>query len=233
MAKKYVLEAETREKAGKGASRALRREQKIPAVIYGDKKEPIKITLPAKETNLEYNTGQMFTTLCDVKIGKDTHKVLARDVQLHPVKDIVEHVDFLRVTAKTKIVVSVPVHFLNEEEAPGIKEGGSVNIIRYDVDLLCSAVSIPDFIEADLGALNIGDSIKISDITLPEGSSPDITDRDFTIAAIIAPREEEEEEEEEALEGEEGEVAEGEEGEEGEEGAEEGDSADAEESSDK
>ena len=224
MANKYKLDAEMREKAGKGASRALRRDGKVPAVIYGNKEDAIKITLPAKEANIEYYAGHMFTTLCDLKVGNDTHLVLARDVQLHPVKDYVEHIDFLRVTPKTKITVSIPVNFTGEDVSPGIRdEGGSLNVVRYEVDLRCSATSIPDSLDADVSEMNIGDSLKISDVTLPEGATPDITDRDFTIATIIAPRAVVEEEDEEGLEGEEGEVAEGEEGEEAssEEGGEE------------
>ncbi|MDP7142347.1 MAG: 50S ribosomal protein L25/general stress protein Ctc [Alphaproteobacteria bacterium] len=224
MANKYKLDAEMREKAGKGASRALRRDGKVPAVIYGNKEDAIKITLPAKEANIEYYAGHMFTTLCDLKVGNDTHLVLARDVQLHPVKDYVEHIDFLRVTPKTKITVSIPVNFIGEDVSPGIRdEGGSLNVVRYEVDLRCSATSIPDSLDADVSEMNIGDSLKISDVTLPEGATPDITDRDFTIATIIAPRAVVEEEDEEGLEGEEGEVAEGEEGEEAssEEGGEE------------
>lgn len=224
MAQTYKLAGEARERAGKGAARALRRENKVPAVIYGDKKEPVKIALPGKDVNREYYTGHMLSTLCDIDLNGEHHQVLARDVQLDPVKDFVIHVDFLRVTDKTRLVVSVPVNFINEEAAPGIEEGGVLNIVRYEVDLMVRATNIPDHIDADLTGLNIGDALKVSDIDLPDGATPAITDRDFTIATIAAPRalveEEPEEEEEEGLEGEEGEAAEGEEGEGGEEAAE-------------
>lgn len=227
MAKKYAFQAEKREQAGKGVARALRREHKVPAVIYGDKKAPVNITLPAKETNLEYYRGHMFTTLCDIDIDGEKHTVLARDVQLHPVKDHVEHVDFLRVTPKTKIVVAVPVSFINEEECEGIQEGGVLNVVRYEVDLMCSATHIPENVEIDLKKFGVGDAVKISDAELPDGATPAIDDRDFTIATIAAPRAlvEETDEDEEAAEGEEGEAAEGEEGEaaEGEEAESEGD----------
>ncbi len=231
MSKNYAMKAEARDVAGKGAARALRREEKVPAVIYGDGKEPIKVTLPAKEANLEYNKGHMFTTLCDLEVGNDKHLVLARDVQTHVVKDTVQHIDFLRVTPKTKITVNVPVNFINEEKCPGLIDKGVMNIIRYEVELACAATNIPDSLEVDLEPFNIGDSINISNIVMPEGSKPVIDDRDFTIAVIAAPRAIEVIEDEEGEEGEEGaEGAEGEEGAaEGEEKAEGGDDAKAEE----
>ena len=216
MSNNYALEGVQREGTGKGVARALRRENKIPAVIYGDNKTPVTITLPAKEVNMQFNTGQMFTTLCDLKVGSDKHLVLARDVQLHPVKDYVLHVDFLRVTKKTKIAVEVPVTIINEEKAPGLKdEGGVLNLVRYRVELLCSATDIPEEIEVDVTGKTVGDSINISDAKMPEGAKPVIDDRDFTIATIVIPRsiedlEAADEAEDELLEGEEGEAADGE-----------------------
>lgn len=230
MSKNYALEAEARDGAGKGAARALRRENKVPAVIYGNHEEPVKITLPGKEINLEYNKGHMYNTLCDLHVGKDKHLVLARDVQVHVVKGTVEHVDFLRVSPKTKIAVNVPVHFINEEECPGIQDKGILNVIRYEVEMVCQATAMPEYIEIDLTPFNIGDSIKISDVKLPQGAKPVIDDRDFTIAQIAAPRtvEVEEEEGEEGAEGEAAEGAEGEAAEGGEEKAEGGEEAKAE-----
>lgn len=209
MSKNYALEAEARDRAGKGASRSLRREGKIPAVIYGDKKEPVKITLDSNIVNVEYRRGHMFTTLCDLSVEKDKHLVLARDVQLHPVTDIVEHVDFLRVTPKTKIAVNVPVHFVDEEKSPGLESKGILNVVRYTVELVCSATNIPENIEVSLEGTNHGDSVHISQAKLPEGTKPVIDDRDFTIATIMAPRKIEEEA---SAEGEEGAAAEGAEG---------------------
>src|SRR5262245_20494073 len=116
----YAVKAQTRDRAGKGVARELRRQNKVPAVIYGDNKEPVKISLDAKEINMEYNKGHMLTSLCDLDVDGGKHQVLARDVQLHPVTDRVEHVDFLRVNAKTKIAVMVPVHFINEQDCPGL-----------------------------------------------------------------------------------------------------------------
>ena len=212
------LSAAQREKAGKGVARALRRENRVPAVIYGDGKEPVSISLTAKDVNLEYRKGHMFTSLTDLDVGGAKHLVLARDVQLDPVNDFVLHVDFLRVTPKTKIAVKVPVHFINEEECPAISAGGVLNIVRHEVELFCAATDIPESIEADLKGLEIGDAVKISDIKLPQGAKPTITDRDFTIATLVAPKVVEEEAPV-AAEGAEGEAAEGE--------AKEGDAKDA------
>ncbi len=222
MAKTYALKAASRDRAGKGVARSLRREGKTPAVIYGDKKEPVKITLDQNEINVEYRRGLMYTTLCDLQVdGSDKHLVLARDVQLHPVTDVVEHVDFMRVTKKTKISVMVPVNLINEEKSPGLLNKGVLNVVRHEVELMCSAMAIPDSIDVNLEGKEIGDSVNISDASLPEGVKPVIDDRDFTIATLIAPKTAEELEAElegDAEEGEEG--AEGAEGEEGEEGAE-------------
>ncbi len=205
--KNYALAAEVRERAGKGVARALRRENKTPAVIYGDKKEPVKIALGSKEINLEYNKGQMFTTLCDLNIGKDRHLVLARDVQLHPVTDVVEHVDFLRVTKNTKIAVDVPVRFINEDKSPGIDAKGILNIVRHTVELVCSAVDIPEEIEVNLEGKENGDSVNISDAQLPQGAKPIIDNRDFTIATLLAPKTIEQEEAEDAAAAEETKMA--------------------------
>lgn len=205
MPKSYGLQAEKRDRAGKGVARSLRREGKTPAVIYGDKKEPVKITLSENEINVEYNKGYMFTTLCDLDVDGDKHVVLARDVQLHPVTDVVEHVDFLRVTDKTQIAVDVPVQFINEDKCPSLDEKGTLNVVRHTVELVCAAKSIPDFIEVNVEGKNHGDSVNISDAELPKGAKPVIDDRDFTIATLVPPKvAAEEDEAEEGAEGEEG-----------------------------
>lgn len=188
MSKNYAIKAEIRERAGKGVARSLRREGRTPAVIYGDGKEPVKISISENEVNVEYNKGQMFTTLCDLEVGKDKHLVLARDVQLHPVTDVVEHVDFLRVNAKTKIAVDVPVTFINEDKCPSIDKKGTLNVVRFTVELLVQATNIPDHIEVNLEGKEHGDAVKVSDANMPEGAAPVITDRDFTIATLIAPK---------------------------------------------
>lgn len=222
MSKNYALNADKRDQAGKGAARSLRRENKTPAVIYGDSKEPVTITLDQNTINVEYNKGKMYTTLCDLEVEGEKNVVLARDVQLHPVTDNVMHVDFLRVTAKTKITVEVPVHFINEDKSPGILDKGVLSVIRHKVELNCSAMNIPEFIEANLEGKEFGDSINISDVIMPEGTSPVIDDRDFIIANLFEPKKIEDLEEELA-EGEEGEAVEGEEGAEGEGGEASGD----------
>ncbi len=130
----------------------------------------------------------MFTTLCDLEVAGKKHLVLARDVQLHPVTDVVEHVDFLRVTKKTKIAVDVPVQFINEDKCPSIDQKGTVNVVRHTVEILCTATSIPDLLEVNLEGKEHGDAVKVSDANMPEGASPVITDRDFTIATLIAPK---------------------------------------------
>lgn len=227
MANKYAMTAEKRERAGKGVARALRREDKIPAVIYGDNKAPVTISMPAKEANVEFNKGHMFTTLCELDVDGEKSLVLARDVQLHPVKDNVLHIDFLRVSDKTTITVAVPVNYINQEEANYAQEKGVFNVNRYEVEVVCKAKNIPDEIVVDVKDFEIGDSVKISNATMPEGAKPAIDDRDFTLATISAPRTIEEEEPE-AEEGEEGEAeAEGAEGEKAEGG--EGGDAPAEE----
>ena len=218
MSKNYALKAEKRDGTGKGVARALRRENKTPAVIYGDNKEPLNIVLPTKETTLEYHKGHMFTTLCDVDVAGEKHLVLARDIQLHPVSDNVLHVDFLRVTPKTKLNVYVPVHFTNQEECKGLQEKGILNVVRHEVELTCQATSIPEAVELDMTEFEIGDAIKMSHIALPSGAKPTVTDRDLTIATIVAPRRAIEETP--AEEGEEGAAAATEGGEEAAEGGE-------------
>lgn len=224
------LEAQQRERAGKGSSRAVRREGRVPAVIYGDNKEPVIITLETKEVLKELRKGTFFTTICDLELEKDKHRVLARDVQLHPVSDEPIHVDFLRVTPKTRITVNIPVTFVGEDEAPGLRdEGGVLNVARHEVEVECRATDIPEELVVSLAGLSIGDNVDSSSIDLPDGVVFTISDRDFAIAGISAPRiiktvEEEEAEHEEALEAEAESLAEGEEGGEGEAAGGEGES---------
>jgi large subunit ribosomal protein L25 len=220
MSETVLIAAEPRERAGKGAARAARRGGLIPAVIYGAKKEPSLINLPEKELTRQIHAGGFFARLYDVKVGSDKERVLARDVQLDPVSDRPMHVDFLRVSASSKVTVEVPVSFINEESCPGLIKGGVLNIVRHEIELACRADAIPHEIEIDLTDYDFGDGIHISQVALPDGVEPTIVDRDFTIATIAAPvvhTEEEEaaEGEEEEIEGVEGEV----EGEEGAEGA--------------
>jgi len=183
----YELKAELRDRVGKGSSRELRRNGLVPAVIYGDKQDPLSIALPVKELTLKIHAGGFMTTVATIDVDGKKISVLPKDYQLDPVKDTTMHVDFLRVSATTNVTVEVPVHFVNEEKSPGIKIGGVLNIVRHEVELHCPANAIPEFLTADLTGLKIGDGIHISHIKLPEGSTSVIADRDFTIATIVAP----------------------------------------------
>ncbi|MFX3680105.1 MAG: 50S ribosomal protein L25/general stress protein Ctc [Hyphomicrobiales bacterium] len=187
MSDSYVLTAEARDRVGKGSARAIRRQGKIPAVIYGDSKPPMTVTLPRKDVFMHMQAGGFMTTVGEIDVDGTRHKVLAKDYQLDPVKDVVLHVDFLRISAKTTVTVNIPVHFENEDICPGIKQGGVLNIVRHDVEVNCPANSIPEAFTLDLATAEVGDALKISSITLPKGVEPTITDRDFTIATIAAP----------------------------------------------
>ncbi len=187
MAQAHPLKAELRERAGKGAARAVRRAGRVPGVIYGNKLEPVLISLDPVELHKEYHKPGFFAHVYEVAVGGETYKVLARDLQTHPVKDHPIHVDFMRFSAKTRLAVEVVVEFINEEKSPGLREGGVLNVVRHEVELICSPDNIPESLIADLSGLDIGDSIHISAIKLPAGVEPTITDRDFTIATIAAP----------------------------------------------
>ncbi len=187
MAENTALNAEVRDSVGKGSARAVRRNGRVPAVIYGDKKDPVVISLESREiTRLVHQPG-IFGRLLDVNVNNQKHTVLTRDIQFHPITDNVMHMDFLRVSGSAKVAVAVAVEFLNEDVCPGIKIGGVLNVVRYEVELLCPATSIPEKISVDLSGLKIGDSVHISEISLPSGVAPTITDRDFTIATIASP----------------------------------------------
>ena len=187
MADITVLTANTREKVGKGSAREARRQGNIPAVIYGDKKSPIPIVVEKKILERQLRSGGFFNTLFDIDINGELSRVLPRDVQLHPVTDVPEHVDFLRVSAATKISVEVPVEFIGDDVSPGIKSGGVLNVVRYSIEVSCTPDLIPSNLLLDLSSAEIGDSLHISAVNLPEGVTPTISDRDFTIATIVAP----------------------------------------------
>jgi large subunit ribosomal protein L25 len=187
MSEQLTLPAEQRERAGKGASRELRRGGRVPAVIYGDKKEPLSVHVEEKLLTKMLSTGHFMNTVVMIDAGGTPHRTLPKDVQFHPVSSRPIHVDFLRIGEHSQVHVNVPVVFLNEEASPGIKRGGVLNIVRHDLELICDAAEIPEQIEIDLDGLEIGDSIHISAITLPKGSKSAIEDRDFTIATVVAP----------------------------------------------
>ena len=187
MADILSIAAQKRDRAGKGNARSLRGEGRVPAVIYGEKKDPESISIAINDITKLYNTGRILSTLLDVDIDGKKHRVIARDVQLHPVRDTILHADFLRLGKGAKIAVEVPVRFLNEETCPGLKSGGVLNVVRYTVELNCPADNIPEDIELDLIEASMGDSLHISEVTLPNGCEPVISGRDFTIATIAAP----------------------------------------------
>jgi large subunit ribosomal protein L25 len=189
-AKNIAMTAQKRDGTGKGVARSIRRENKVPAVIYGNNQSPVTITLDAKDITLEYHKGHLFTTLMDIDVDGTKELVLARDVQTHVVKDNILHVDLLRVSSKTKIAVMIPVTFINEDKSPALKDRGIINTVRHEVELMCQATNIPETLEVDLDGKEYGDSVNMSDATLPAGSTPVISDRDFTIATIVEPREE-------------------------------------------
>ena len=187
MADVAAIQAERRVGAGKGVARALRRGGRVPGVIYGGAEDTLAISLEASLITREHERGGFFSRPYSLDVDGNNLRVLAREVQLHPVTSAVLHVDFLRLTGDSEVNVDVPVEFLNEELSPGVKRGGVLNIVRRTVELVCRADSIPEVIEADIGELEIGDSVKISAIDLPEGVRPSIADRDFTIATVAAP----------------------------------------------
>jgi large subunit ribosomal protein L25 len=182
-----TLTAEVRDRAGKGAARGIRRSGRVPAVIYGNKQDTLMITLEPKELERELQKPGFFTHLYDVKINGSAHRVLPRDVQLDPVKDRPLHVDFLRVSADSTIRVNVPVQFINHAQSPGLRRGGVLNVVRHEVEMICRADAIPDHLTIDLNGLDIGSSIHISMMAIPEGARPAIRDRDFTVATVAAP----------------------------------------------
>lgn len=196
------MEATLRERTGKGGARTLRREGMVPAVLYGKNQEPVNLALSLRDMQKWLMHPGYMTRVLELKAGKKTYRALPRDLQLHPVTELPEHADFLAVDKDTRVNVEVAVHFLNKERAPGIKRGGVLNIVRREVELVANPDDIPDHIEVDLAGCQIGDSIHISAITLPEGVVPAITDRDFTVATIVG-RGGKSEAEETAAEGEE------------------------------
>ena len=184
MAQIYELKAEVRDRVGKGAARAVRRQDKVPAVIYGEKQPPIPIAIPQRETTQRLHAGGFLTHLVNIEVNGETIRAIPKDYQLDPVRDSLIHVDFLRVGEGARLTLDVPVHFINHGISPGLKRGGVLNIVRHAVEMQVPADAIPEYIEVDLAGLDIGDSVHISSITLPEGAKPTIVDRDFTVATI-------------------------------------------------
>lgn len=189
MAEADVYHCEPRSTTGSGGARKTRREGWIPGVLYGGGDKPVAIQLKANEINNAFLRGRLRPQLAKIDVpGEDGQQpVIPRDVQLHPVKGMPVHVDFLRVDEKTRIDVEVPVRFLNEEDSPGLKRGGVLNVVRHAIDVYAPATAIPDHFDVDVGALDIGDAVHVSVIALPDGVTLVTTDRDYTIATIAAP----------------------------------------------
>jgi large subunit ribosomal protein L25 len=187
MSDQLTLSAETRERAGKGASRDLRRQNRIPAVIYGNKQEPELIHVEEKALIKLLMTGHFSNSVVEIELGGKKQITIPKDVAFHPVSDRPTHVDFLRIVKGAKVDVEVPVVFINEDASPGLKRGGVLNVVRHELELICDNDKIPDDIQIDVSGFDVGDSIHISNVKLPVGSESKITDRDFTIATIVAP----------------------------------------------
>jgi len=209
--KEINLEIISRDKTGKSNCKQLRNMGKVPAVIYGDKKEPAYIAVDYPKIVKELSKTSFFSTVFSLKLNKKAIKVLPREIQTDPLNDKPVHIDFLRVNDESKINISVPIIFINEDKSPGLKGGGVLNTVRREVDLICKINNIPEKLEADLTNLEVGSVIHMSDIKLQEDVIPQISDRDFTIATIAAPTVMPVEEEKPETEGEEGEEGEGEE----------------------
>lgn len=211
-----TMTAEPRDRAGKGAARATRRSGRVPAVIYGDHKDPILVSVEPVELMQHLQKSGFYSMLMDLNVAGEHHRVLPRDVQFHPVTDTPMHVDFMRIGKGTRITVMIPIHVKDEEKCAGLKRGGVLNQVRHEVEVRCDPENIPEMITLSLEGLDIGDALRISDAGLPDNVKPTITDRDFVLVTIAAPTvvkdeaaEAQAEGEDEAEEGEEGENKEG------------------------
>jgi len=209
------LDVEVRDVTGTGPARAARRDGAVPGVIYGGDQDAVAVSLRQNEVMKAINSGQFLASMIEISHNGDKQKVLTKDIQFHPVTDMPIHVDLYRVTLDTIIEVEVPVTFTGEDVALGIKAGGTLNVVRYQIEVKCPAGSIPDAIEVDISNMEIGDSLHISEVTLPEKVTPAITDRDFTIATMIMSRAAVEEDATDDAEDGEADAAEGEEAAEG------------------
>ena len=185
MAEAIELKAWARGRSGKGGARAERREGRVPGTLYGDKQEPQTISVDYRAVNQQLHTGHFQSTIYVLDVEGKKTRVIPRAVQLDPVRDFPIHVDFLRLGKDALVTVEVPVRFLNEAASPGLKRGGVLNIVRHEIPVRCPADAIPDHFEVDLTGLEIGDSVHISAVKLPEGVKPTVTERDFTVATIV------------------------------------------------
>jgi len=200
MAQANALKAEERQGTGTGVARALRREGKIPGIIYGGTEAPQPISVDLKNVSTELSRSGFFSRVYTVEMGKSKVQVIARDVQFHPVTDVALHVDFQRVDKDSKIHVSIPVEYINEDKAPGLKLGGMLNIIIHNLEIICPANSIPEKITIDLAGLNINQSIHLDVVSLPSGVKAAQPARDYTLVTIVPPSGSDEEENKEKTE---------------------------------
>lgn len=200
MSEMVELKAEERTATGSGASKKMRKMNSIPGIIYGGTKKPQMITVERRALWKQVETGHFLSTVYMLDINGKKERVIPRDVQLDPVRDFLMHVDFMRVSKSSRIDVEVPVQFIDEERSPGLKRGGTLNIVRHEIELNCAADAIPDTIEISLDGYDIGDSVHISAVKLPENAVPTIQDRDFTIATIASSSALKSEDEDEASE---------------------------------
>jgi large subunit ribosomal protein L25 len=187
MSDQLTLSAESRDRAGKGASRALRNSGRVPAVVYGNNETPLGIHIEEKLLVKALMTGHFFNSVVMIETSAGAIRTLPKDVQFHPVSDRPLHADFLRIGEHSSVHVQVPVHFTDEALSPGMKRGAVLNVVRHELELVCDAALIPDEIAISLEGLDVGDSIHISSVKLPTGATSAITDRDFTIATLVAP----------------------------------------------
>src|SRR3954453_23656386 len=185
MSEQLTLPAEARDRAGKGASRQLRRQGRVPAVVYGEKKEPLSIHVEEKLLSKILSSGHFMNSVIMIDLAGKAHRTLPKSVDFHPVTSRPIHVDFLRIGEHTKVTVAVPVRFDNEEASPGLRRGGVLNVVVHELEIVCDAASIPNEIHVALDGLEIGDSIHISNVKLPDGVLPTNQDEDFTVATIV------------------------------------------------
>lgn len=183
MAQMVELKAALRDAKGKAAAKVLRKQGNVPAIVYGGEEAPQNLAVESKQITKELHTGHFLSTVYLLNMGSKKIRVIPRDIQLDPVRDFPLHVDFMRVSASSRINVEVPVHFINELASPGMKRGGVLNVVRHEIELSCPADAIPEFIEIDLTGLDIGDAVHISSIKLPANVEPTI-DRDFTVVSV-------------------------------------------------
>ena len=182
-----ILEIHAKRRDDNKNPRLIRKDGKIPAIVYGEKKDPLLIALDNKLIKKQIEMSGFFSKQFSINVDGEKHRVLPKDLQLHPVKETILHLDFLRIGENTKVTVSVPVQFINENDCPGLKQGGVINIVRHEVEIKAPVNKIPEMLEIDLKGIEIGDSLHISSVKLDEDVKPLITDRDFTIATLAPP----------------------------------------------